>query len=131
MVIQRRSRQRDAVLAAVSQKGLHPTAEDVLAKVREELPNVSLGTVYRNLDQLCDAGVIWKIPISDGPSRYEGNPETHLHCLCPICGSVRDVWPSEDPINRSSLPEEIKNADYRLLLLSVCDGCKDQEKGRA
>lgn len=119
------------MLAAVAQEGYHPTAEDVLVKVREELPNVSLGTIYRNLDQLCDVGMIWKIPISDGPSRYEGNPERHLHSLCPICGSVKDVWPSEDPINRSALPEEYKDSDYRLLLLSVCETCKGKKKGRA
>ncbi len=127
MVIQRRSVQRDAVLAAVSQEGFHPTADDVLAKVREDLPNVSLGTVYRNLDQLCEAGIIWKLPVSDGPCRYEGNPERHLHAMCPLCGSVRDVWPSGDPINRSSLPEDCRDGDYRLLLISHCDRCKDRE----
>nr|WP_321500382.1 transcriptional repressor [uncultured Dethiosulfovibrio sp.] len=125
MVIQRRSKQRDAVLAVVSQEGFHPTAEDVLFKVREEMPKVSLGTIYRNLDQLCESGAIWKLPVSDGPCRYEGNPERHLHSMCPICGAVKDVWPSGDPIDRSSLPEEYGEADYRLLLISPCDKCKD------
>ncbi len=123
MAVQRRSRQREAVLQVLSQKGYHPTAEEVLAEVRREVPNVSLGTIYRNLDQLCDSGVIWKIPLSDGPCRYDGNREDHLHALCPVCGSIRDVWPEGDPIDRAALPPEFVHARYRLLLISPCRRC--------
>ncbi|EFC90598.1 ferric uptake regulator, Fur family [Dethiosulfovibrio peptidovorans DSM 11002] len=124
MAMQRRSRQRDAILKVFEVKGAHPTAEEVLSEVRKEIPNVSLGTVYRNLDQLCEAGMIWKIQMEEGPCRYEGNPDGHLHAVCPICGEIRDVWPSGDPIARDSLPEEFAEAEYRLLLISPCERCR-------
>lgn len=128
MAVRRRSRQREAVLQVLSQKGYHPTAEEVLIRVRREVPNVSLGTIYRNLDQLCESGLVWKIPISDGPCRYEGGGDDHLHALCPLCGSVRDVWPKGDPLDRAALPPEFTHCQYRLLLISPCERCEAFEE---
>ncbi|PIE54215.1 MAG: Fur family transcriptional regulator [Dethiosulfovibrio peptidovorans] len=123
MPIQRRTRQRDAVFQVVSRLGHHPTAEEVFWEVRQKIPNVSLGTVYRNLDQLCEAGHILKIPGGDGPCRYEGNGQDHLHVRCPSCGELRDIWPKGDPVNRSVFSEDLSQADFYLEFISPCPKC--------
>lgn len=85
----------------------HPTADTVYANVRKEYPNISLGTVYRNLSLLSERGEIMKISTGDGPDRFDGNPLPHYHFVCKKCGSVIDLeMESIDSIN------EVANANF-------------------
>ena len=69
-------------------------------KIREVYPNISLGTVYRNLNLLADQGEIVKINCRDGSDRFDGNPNPHYHFLCNQCGKVTDIeMESIDHIN--------------------------------
>ena len=83
--------QRRAVLEAVQQAPIHPDACWVYDQVRRRLPNISLGTVYRSLAVLEDAGVIQELPQAGGPTRYDANVEEHQHVVCSQCGRVADV----------------------------------------
>ena len=66
------SRQRESILQYLSATHSHPTADMVYMHVKEEFPNISLGTVYRNLNLLADIGEIIKIPTPDGGDRFDG-----------------------------------------------------------
>ncbi len=68
----------------------HPTAEDVYEMVRRRLPRVSLGTVYRNLELLAEAGAIQKIGTAGTRKRFDGNSRPHYHLRCLSCERVSD-----------------------------------------
>jgi Fur family ferric uptake transcriptional regulator len=59
--------------------------------VRKQLPNISLGTVYRNLEFLASNGIIRKLEYSDGQKRFDGNPVPHNHFKCTECGCIEDI----------------------------------------
>ena len=85
------SRQREAIRKELCGRKDHPTADDLYAKVRAEYPNISLGTVYRNLNQLAKNGEILCIAQEGCPVRFDGNPAPHYHLACSSCGRVIDV----------------------------------------
>lgn len=85
------SRQRLAILNELKSRFDHPTADTIYAKVRKTIPNISLGTVYRNLAFLAQQGDIIKIPATAGSEHFDGNPAPHYHFKCNVCGSVSDV----------------------------------------
>lgn len=85
------SRQRDSILAFLATRYDHPTAETVYENVRKEYPNISLGTVYRNLSLLSDIGEIQKLSSMNGPDRFDFNASPHYHFYCEECGGVSDL----------------------------------------
>ena len=85
------SRQRDAIRQNLMGRYDHPTAETVYMDIKGDFPNVSLGTVYRNLSLLSDLGEIQKITTGNGPDRFDGNPKPHCHFQCRQCYSVLDI----------------------------------------
>lgn len=87
----KRSRQREAIRANLMYRCDHPTAETVYMDIKEEFPNISLGTVYRNLTLLSELGEIQKISTGTGPDRFDGNPKPHCHFQCRVCQNVLDI----------------------------------------
>ena len=85
------SRQRECIKAYLSSTKEHPTADTIYMKVREVYPNISLGTVYRNLSLLAERGEIVKLSCGDGCDRFDGNTEPHYHFICRHCGRVIDL----------------------------------------
>lgn len=83
--------QRRILLEEIRAMHSHPTADEVYARVRRRLPRVSLGTIYRNLETLCRAGVIQKLELAGAPRRYDGTTEAHYHVNCLSCGKVQDI----------------------------------------
>ncbi len=69
----------------------HPTAARVHETLQEELPRLSLGTVYRNLEILVSEGKIEAVSTPHGPTRYDGNPSPHHHFICEGCGGIEDI----------------------------------------
>jgi Fur family peroxide stress response transcriptional regulator len=84
--------QRDVLLRALSEAMGHPTADDLVKKVRKVLPTVSHATVYRNVQQLVRAGLIGTLERSGAAAQFEINPDHHHHFMCRRCGQVWDVY---------------------------------------
>ncbi|HVZ24383.1 MAG TPA: Fur family transcriptional regulator [Vicinamibacterales bacterium] len=84
--------QRDVLLHALAETKGHPTADDLFKTVRRRLPTVSHATVYRNVHELVDAGLIGTLERSGAAVQFEMNPEHHHHFLCGRCGQVWDVY---------------------------------------
>ena len=78
----KRSKQRESIKKFLISRYDHPTAETVYMNIKEEFPNISLGTVYRNLSLLADIGEIQKLSTGIGPDRFDGNPKPHYHFIC-------------------------------------------------
>ena len=85
------SRQREAIKIFLASRYDHPTAETVYLAIKEEFPNISLGTVYRNLSLLSEIGEIQKLSTGVGPDRFDGNAKPHYHFTCRKCGAVLDL----------------------------------------
>ncbi len=85
------SRQREAIKKFLMSRTDHPTADTVYTCIREEYPNISLGTVYRNLALLSELGEISKISVGGNADRYDGNTTRHHHFICTCCENVYDL----------------------------------------
>ena len=85
------SRQRESILNALNEKLDHPTAEMVYNCVKQEQPNISLGTVYRNLNQLVEQGTLRRIATPVSGDRFDIRVDPHAHLLCTCCGRVLDL----------------------------------------
>ena len=126
---ERQSRQRDVVLAVVRQTMDHPTADWVFREARRRLPRISLGTVYRNLKQLAEAGLIREIHSGGQQARFDGNTGRHYHIRCLGCGRVNDLPMSID----LRLEQEAGRAmNYRILgheveIHGLCQLCQAAE----
>ena len=95
----KRSVQRELIRNNLTHRTDHPTADMVYQSIREELPNISLGTVYRNLRFLVDQGDALSLKLGDGKEHFDGNVNPHFHFICTQCGCVDDIFmPSIDEI---------------------------------
>lgn len=85
------SKQRDSIKAFLSTRKDHPTADVVYRNVRESFPNISLGTVYRNLTLLANIGEIARIRVGDSVDHFDYDTSPHYHFICSECGCVIDL----------------------------------------
>lgn len=126
----RMTKQRQVLLEALQRVKSHPTADELYAMVREELPKVSLGTVYRNLDVLVKTGQIRKLENPGGQSRYDADLSDHYHVRCQGCGGIGDVSLEDHP--QLSLPKQRSSqytiTEYRLEFLGWCPRCLAKEE---
>ena len=105
------SKQRDAIISCLSDRTDHPTAETIYSEVKELIPNISLGTVYRNLNQLAAMNKILIVKTPYGPDRYDPNPIQHPHFFCTKCSSVLDIDIDKEKLlslGKENFPGEIK-----------------------
>ena len=85
------TRQRARILEWLRTSESHPTAAQTHEALVRELPSLSLGTVYRNLEVLVSEGLIDEVPCAGGGLRYDGNPKPHHHFICDACGAIDDL----------------------------------------
>lgn len=85
------SRQREVIKDFLHTRKDHPTADVVYSNVRQQYPNISLGTVYRNLTLLSEMGEIQRLRVGDGVDHFDADTSPHNHFICTECGSVIDL----------------------------------------
>lgn len=119
------SRQRNAILACVLSHHDHPTADTIYQEVRADFPNISLGTVYRNLTLLTSLGKIMKISCEDHADRFDGCTIPHAHFVCTKCGALQDIpfSPSVDPMTEIGEDFDGTIADYTITFRGCCASC--------
>ena len=91
MAARRHSRQRELIKEFLKGRKDHPTADVVYRNVRMQNPSISLGTVYRNLTLLADAGEINRLNVGDGVDHFDADTSPHYHFVCRECGRVIDL----------------------------------------
>lgn len=125
MAVIKYSRQRESIKNYLHNREDHPTADMVYSSIREQFPNISLGTVYRNLSLLVELGEIQKIT-TEGADRFDARVAPHSHFVCRQCGSVLDVMiPLDNPaeeVNRCWDQGEIE--ECRMDFFGICNHCK-------
>ena len=127
----RYSKQRNLVLNILRENPVHPTAEWIFEKAREEMPGIGVATVYRNLNGLVEGGVIVRIPGIDGVDRFDGNHMPHYHMKCNDCGKLFDLEPESETalqrmesVIRETFPMEAVEIKLNTMLLKgTCKQC--------
>ena len=130
-VTRKHSKKRDAILQCICSTKTHPSAEWVYQQLKPEIPDLSLGTVYRNIAMFKADGTIQSIGTVQGLERYDGNTDPHTHFICTHCGRVIDL-------DRVELPEQIlKEAanctggsigSYQLQFFGSCAACMKKKQ---
>lgn len=126
MTMVRQTKQRAAVIRVLQGSRAHPDAAQVHAEVREQLPNVSLGTVYRTLDALVRDGTVTTIERTGQATRYDYKhaTEPHHHAVCRCCGAIFDVEVATmPPLPPAGLPAGFQVTDVHLEFMGVCPEC--------
>lgn len=125
------SKQREDLLNILKNSKTHPTAEELYEKVKKEIPNVSKGTVYRNLKELVEENYIIKISMADGADRYDYIHKEHNHIICKYCGNVKDFEYNFDSKKaKQSIVDQTGVEPFLdgVIVYGVCKRCKGKLK---
>lgn len=122
----RYSKQREEILTVLRGCEDHPTAETVYMRVKQVCPSISLGTVYRNLGQLVEEGLVVTVETTDASLHYDGRVTTHAHFVCTRCGKIIDVF---EPI---VVPQSLTDygvllTDTKAVFYGLCPDCTNNE----
>lgn len=120
------SKQRDLILDYIVNSSEHPTAEMVYKHVKKTIPNISLGTVYRNLKVLCENNMIRKIVDVNKIDRFDNVKNNHCHLQCLKCHKLIDI--DEHLSNEASaLIQTTTKHDivsHQMMFIGICNDCK-------
>lgn len=121
------TRQRKLIYDIICRSHDHLTADSIHKLAQENMPSIAVGTVYRNLNLMCESGEIMRVVIANEPDRFDKNPVYHDHAICDRCGMVSDIFTdSLDKMirDKTGIPVE----SYNLTVHYTCNECRKSEK---
>ena len=122
----RKSKQRETILRILRGTASHPTADWIYEQARREMPNISLGTVYRNLRLLTQEGKITELRFNGNLSRFDANISDHDHFQCEQCGRIFDLDGPGVAISDATVARktgfEVHN--HRVEFHGLCSDCR-------
>lgn len=124
------SRQREALLGVLRSTTSHPSAYWVYEELKKDFPNISLGTVYRNLALLTKNGDILKLDVSSDTERYDAFTHQHSHFVCRNCSEVLDINLPETETFCNAISKKIgcDVESHSLTFYGICNKCKSSVK---
>jgi len=127
------TRQRVVILEELKKVKSHPTAYDVYEVVRQKLPHISLGTVYRNLEHLASQGLVRRLDMGAGQRRFDADMDDHTHIRCIFCGRVDDVPLNQSENITSMLDIVQKQTGYDVMgceldFQGICPACRSKNR---
>jgi Fe2+ or Zn2+ uptake regulation protein len=122
----RKTKQKEAILEVLRGTTSHPTADWVYDEVRKEIPNISLGTIYRNLRILCQMGEVLELVLAGSSSRFDARCENHYHFRCEKCGRVFDI---DEPVDKKIDGRIARKTGFRVIyhkleFRGICRECQ-------
>lgn len=121
---------RQAIYDCLCSTHEHPTAEMIYNSLKPHFPQLSLGTVYRNLNVLAEEGLVIRVCNVDGQERYDATTADHTHFVCRSCHRVLDV---NLPDVVTALYAQIQNCmgceaeGHNLTIQGLCDKCRTNQ----
>jgi Fur family peroxide stress response transcriptional regulator len=125
--ITRYSKKRDAIFEVLASTDCHPSAEWIYRTLKSDYPDLSLGTVYRNLSRFKEDGSIISVGVVDGQERYDGNAQAHPHFICKCCGAVIDLNALDEDVSLNDKAARLYGfaVDYHELVFhGTCNQCR-------
>lgn len=124
------SKQREKILDALTNNAIHPTAEKLLEFLDKDNSNIGITTLYRNLNQLADAGMIKKIDGLEPSAHFDHNTFEHYHFICEKCKKVFDI-PSDvapDIVKNTQLATGFEITSHDIVFHGICKDCKERKE---
>jgi Fur family peroxide stress response transcriptional regulator len=131
------SKKRDAILELIQSTASHPGAQWIYDRLKPSIPNLSLATVYRNINLFRQEGILASVGVVKGEERFDSDVSPHPHFVCVHCGRVEDL-PGVDPEKIEALgkipsPESGDAPDFvidyrKTVFYGLCGGCRGGEK---
>lgn len=118
-------RKREAILNCLRQTQSHPSAEWIHARLKAEYPDISLGTIYRNLTYFKETGDIISLGTVDGVERFDANTSPHVHFICTGCGQVQDLMEMSVPDTLSQTASDCCGGRVESCQLTFTGLCAD------
>ncbi|NQV50777.1 MAG: transcriptional repressor [Candidatus Marinimicrobia bacterium] len=116
----RYSKQRELIYGIIKATSTHPTANWIYQAAREKMATISLGTVYRNLDQLALEGMI-KVISEGNIARYDWNTVSHQHLRCSVCGKMSDIEiPDRQLIKSIKHSHQFDVEKIEMIFMGIC-----------
>ena len=122
------SKKRQAILDAICSTQTHPNAEWIYSKVKGEYPEISLGTVYRNIALFKEQGDIICVANIGGQERYDGDVSRHSHFICSECECINDIGAANlrEIVKDVSFPDGAEVQGYMLSFYGLCKECLEE-----
>ena len=128
--VRRNTKQLSIILDTIKRMPRHFTAEDVYKEVKKENPSVGQATVFRNMNKMAEEGILLRIEVPGGASRYELIEPKHYHAKCMVCGNLFDVEMDYIP----DLENKIKDAHgfvfsgHDIIFTGICSSCRKKQE---
>lgn len=125
--LRRNTRQRQTILDELRLSRSHPTAGEIFQSVRDRLPHISLGTVYRNLEVLAETGQVMRLYDNGPETRFDGNPTPHAHIFCESCEQLADLE-IEVPALAAMTGTEVAGyliTGHTVTMRGICAACRN------
>jgi Fur family ferric uptake transcriptional regulator len=121
----RLTNQRKIIMEQLRSVTTHPTADEIYGMVREKMPRISLGTVYRNLEVLSSLGLVRKLENAAGQKRFDGDMTPHHHIRCEVCGRVGDIFDAPEISGiEQRLTTDFQITGHSLEFTGICPECR-------
>lgn len=122
----RMTSQRYAILRNLAAEEKHPTANEIYEDLKDDFPNMSVATVYNNLNFFMQAGILKELPFGDGSSRFDLTNTQHYHAICKNCGKIIDFnYPGLDEVEK--VVESLTNFKvdgHSFKVTGLCEDCQ-------
>ncbi len=117
--------QRKKIIEFLRHSKDHPTAEMIFNELKKQMPNISMGTIYRNLNILIYQGKVHEVYTGDAKRHFDGNPTPHSHFICERCGKIYDIEKSISQFEIESIQRSIPHHifRYKLEFYGICSEC--------
>ena len=122
-------RKRNAIYECLMASKAHPSAETIYTHLKADIPDLSLGTVYRNLNLFKQQGLAVSVATVNGVERFDGNTAPHVHFICTDCGAVIDLEDMTVPQALTTAAEKSmggKVAECQLTFTGTCKNCSNK-----
>ena len=122
----RQSKKRNRILELLRSTDSHPTADWLYQQLKDEFPDLSLGTVYRNLASLVEQKLVKKIHFGSTFDRFEANMKPHYHLICESCGKIIDFeMPLDQDLNKQAAKRtSFTISHHKIEFFGLCEDCK-------
>lgn len=119
--------QRKTILDIISSSHDHPTAVDIMARLKEQGHQFAYGTVYNSLRYLTDAGLVKELKMGDA-SRYDARVEDHHHIICTQCGRVDEVFREipDEWVKAVAQETSYRIDEHHIVFKGVCAECRSK-----
>ena len=116
---------RDSILTYLQSTTAHPSAETIYTALKPQIPDLAMGTVYRNLSLFKQQGLVSSIATVDGVERFDANTKPHVHFICNDCNAVIDLHQMQVPGALCEAAAEACDGSVSECTLSFTGTCRD------